>query len=105
MSGPAIFALCPRTLSFGTWDSCLPPLNLIKMIVQLGQLPLPNLFDAIFTTKESGEGTGLGLSLARDIVASHGGMITVDSTVGQGTEFVITLPRSGKAETVAEPVS
>ena len=55
---------------------------------------LPRLFDAFFTTKEVGKGTGLGLSLAYDIVSKQGGTITVDSEVGKGTEFVVTLPIS-----------
>nr|WP_246399088.1 ATP-binding protein [Hymenobacter luteus] len=50
------------------------------------------VFQAFFTTKPPGEGTGLGLSLSSDIIKSHGGTITVESGVGRGTEFVITLP-------------
>ncbi|MDU0372397.1 ATP-binding protein [Hymenobacter endophyticus] len=50
------------------------------------------VFEAFFTTKPLGEGTGLGLSLSRDIVHSHGGTISVASKPGQGTEFIITLP-------------
>lgn len=53
---------------------------------------LPKLFDAFYTTKEVGQGTGLGLSLSRDIVHQHGGSITVKSEIGQGTEFVVSLP-------------
>ena len=50
-------------------------------------------FQPFFTTKPAGEGTGLGLSLARDIVTSgHGGTLTVESREGEGSEFVITLP-------------
>ena len=45
-----------------------------------------------FTTKPTGEGTGLGLSLSYDmVVKGHGGTIKVDSTEGQGTTFIITL--------------
>ncbi|MCK4632283.1 MAG: PAS domain S-box protein, partial [candidate division Zixibacteria bacterium] len=64
---------------------------------------LPKLFDAFFTTKEVGKGTGLGLSLAYDIVSKHGGTITVDSEVGKGTEFVVTLPLSGIPEPASIP--
>lgn len=51
---------------------------------------LPNIFRPFFTTK--GHGTGLGLSLARRIVESHRGTISVRSEVGNGTQFVIHLP-------------
>lgn len=53
-------------------------------------IDLPNIFRPFFTTK--GEGTGLGLSLARRIVEDHQGRIDVKSTVGKGTTFAVVLP-------------
>lgn len=49
------------------------------------------LFDPFFTTKGTG-GTGLGLAVSYGIIQSHGGNITVNSTVGVGTTFIISLP-------------
>ena len=53
---------------------------------------LPRIFEPLYTTKP--EGTGLGLYIVREIVAAHGGQITVDSVVGHGTMFTLTLPRT-----------
>ncbi len=51
------------------------------------------IFQPFFTTKPTGEGTGLGLSLSHDIITKgHGGTLTVASQPGQGTTFTITLP-------------
>ena len=50
------------------------------------------IFQPFFTTKPTGEGTGLGLSLSYDIIKAHGGEIRVNSKEGEGTEFQILLP-------------
>jgi signal transduction histidine kinase len=52
----------------------------------------PKIFEAFFTTKPPGEGTGLGLSLCRNIVDEHGGTMTLESVVDAGTTFIIDLP-------------
>jgi signal transduction histidine kinase len=49
------------------------------------------IFQPFFTTKPTGQGTGLGLSLSYDIVKAHGGTISVESAKNIGTEFIITL--------------
>ncbi|MEG4034419.1 AAA family ATPase [Microcoleus sp. S36b_A4] len=52
-----------------------------------------HIFDHLFTTKGVGKGTGLGLAIARQIVVEkHSGMLEVNSTLGRGTEFTISLP-------------
>ncbi|MGH8030744.1 MAG: sensor histidine kinase, partial [Arenimonas sp.] len=53
------------------------------------------IFDAFFTTKPAGEGTGLGLDIVRRIIEKHHGRIEVDSEVGRGTTFTVRLPIAG----------
>lgn len=53
---------------------------------------LAKIFDPFFTTKEVGKGTGLGLAVCYGIVTEHGGSLDVESTVGVGTVFTISLP-------------
>jgi signal transduction histidine kinase/ligand-binding sensor domain-containing protein len=56
------------------------------------QTIVDKIFQPFFTTKPTGQGTGLGLSLAYDIVKAHGGEIKVNTKEGEGSEFVIQLP-------------
>jgi PAS domain S-box-containing protein len=56
------------------------------------------VFEPFFTTKDVGKGTGLGLSLSYDIIKKHNGTIEINSELGAGTEFVITLPLEGLSE-------
>jgi len=53
---------------------------------------MEKIFQPFFTTKPTGEGTGLGLSLCYDIVKAHGGEIKVESREGEGTLFIVALP-------------
>jgi signal transduction histidine kinase len=66
---------------------------------------LAKLFQPFFTTKQADEkgqgGNGLGLSLCQDVIQSHGGAIRVESAVGRGTRFLVTLP----LESLSAPLS
>ncbi len=62
---------------------------------------LSRIYDPFFTTKELGKGTGLGLSITYGIVQEHGGTITCDSAIGQGTRFTLSLPTVSRKATVA----
>jgi two-component system NtrC family sensor kinase len=51
-----------------------------------------HIFDAFFSTKSAGEGTGLGLALSRSIVEAHGGQLVLDATSTPGARFIVRLP-------------
>ena len=53
---------------------------------------MDKIFQPFFTTKPTGQGTGLGLSLSYDIVKAHGGELIVETKEGEGTIFTIQLP-------------
>ena len=53
---------------------------------------IDKIFQPFFTTKPTGQGTGLGLSLSYDIIKAHGGELKVETKEGEGSEFVIQLP-------------
>lgn len=53
---------------------------------------LTKIFQPFFTTKPTGSGTGLGLSISYDIVKAHGGLLTVNSEIGKGSTFQVSLP-------------
>nr|NQU92369.1 hypothetical protein [Bacteroidota bacterium] len=53
---------------------------------------MDKIFQPFFTTKPTGEGTGLGLSMSYDIIKAHGGELKVETTEGEGSTFIINLP-------------
>ncbi|MBN1591420.1 MAG: sensor histidine kinase [Pirellulales bacterium] len=79
-----------------------PEENMVELVVRdygsgIPAEKLPHIFESFYTTKKgpdaSGKGgTGLGLSMCRDIIEAHRGRIRVDSTVGKGTAFTLRLP-------------
>ncbi|MBI1852934.1 MAG: hypothetical protein HYR85_21545 [Planctomycetes bacterium] len=64
---------------------------------------LDHVFEPFFTTRAAQGGTGLGLTVVKEIVKSHGGEIEVESTEGVGTEFRIRLPRAPQPEARQDP--
>ena len=64
---------------------------------------LPRIFDAFFTTKAAGEGTGLGLFLCRDIARAHGGSLHARSSTTRGSTFTLELPHATAVREAAQP--
>ena len=53
---------------------------------------LDKIFQPFFTTKPTGQGTGLGLSMSYDIIKAHGGELKVETKEGEGAEFMVLIP-------------
>lgn len=62
--------------------------------VPAGEVPrlFERFFRSVLVRRSVTHGSGLGLSISRDIVLAHGGRLTVDTTLGEGTEFTMSLP-------------
>lgn len=76
----------------GAQPVAMVELSIIDTGCGIPQKNLKRIFDPFFTSKEVGKGTGLGLSVSHGIVSAHGGMIEVESEVGEGTTFRVFLP-------------
>ena len=59
---------------------------------------LSRVFEPFFTTTEPGDGTGLGLSISRDVIRKLGGELDVETVVGRGATFIVTLPIKKEAD-------
>jgi len=80
--------------------------NCVRIVVRddgTGIAPeiLPHLFEPFLTTKETGRGVGLGLAISHSILERHNGSIEVQSEIGRGTTFTVTLPWDAEADTTA----
>src|SRR3954454_7428122 len=83
--GVTILSVYSCCISFPIYD--IMPLYLL-----LQNLGFDKIFQPFFTTKPTGQGTGLGLSLSYDIIKAHGGEVKVESIEGEGAEFIVELP-------------
>ncbi|MGK2864477.1 MAG: sensor histidine kinase [Chitinophagaceae bacterium] len=104
----AFYAICPPTPQGGiknlkvgheptVWVSTRKVGDKVSITVKdngpgISQKVIDKIFQPFFTTKPTGQGTGLGLSLSYDIVKTHGGELKVETKEGEGSEFIIQLP-------------
>jgi PAS domain S-box-containing protein len=109
--GPAAF----RVEDGGTqgitrmWMGVLSPGPHVKVSVRdtgtgMTRKIMERIFDPFFTTKDVGKGTGLGLAAVHGIVTQHGGAITIESRLGEGTVFAVFLPIAQHATGIADDV-
>ena len=105
----AIQAMAPRGQGRLSIRSALSPDRATMQLAVADNGPgiapahLSRVMEPFFTTKPQGEGTGLGLAIAQGIVTDHGGTITVESSIGQGATFSVTLAVT--APPVAKPAA
>ena len=86
----------------------LPPGDYLRLCVAdtgggISPTIIDRIFEPYFTTKDKSKGTGLGLAVVHGIVKRHGGSITVESRIDEGTRFTVLLPTCGDAKTDEGP--
>ena len=83
------------TLRVSTWaDESSVFLRVSDTGPGISEQTLPHIFEPFYTTKEAGKGTGLGLAIVRQVVEEHGGTVSVETAVGRGAAFLVSLPLS-----------
>ena len=75
----------------------MPPAGRVRLTVSDTGVGIPaehleKIYDPFFTTKPRGQGTGLGLSVSYGIVKEHSGTLSAESSPGEGSRFVVSLP-------------
>ena len=81
-----------RVPEAGTGSASMVEISIIDTGCGIPQENLQRIFDPFFTSKGTGKGTGLGLSVSHGIVSAHGGTIKVESTPGEGSTFHVCVP-------------
>ncbi|MCP3944127.1 MAG: response regulator [Desulfobacteraceae bacterium] len=102
--GAQLFSIEPDTYE----SMVLEPGDYIKLTVEdtgcgIQKKEIHKIFEPYFTTKETGKGTGMGLSIAHGIIRAHGGEIMVSSVPGKGSCFMIYLPCHGPLKNMVKP--
>jgi two-component system, NtrC family, sensor kinase len=82
----------PRSLEQGAEPTPMVAISIVDTGCGIPEKNLRRIFDPFFTSKDVGKGTGLGLSVSHGIIEAHGGLIEVESKVGEGSTFRVFLP-------------
>jgi len=93
----------PRSPEPGARPVSMVEISIVDTGCGIPEANLKRIFDPFFSSKEVGKGTGLGLSVSHGIVKAHGGMIEVESAVGEGSTFRVYLPLESSAELDKDP--
>jgi len=107
-SGGIIEVSCENLKASGSWGEFLQKENrYVKMIIKDRGIGIPasiidKIFDPYISTKQ--QGSGLGLAITHSIISKHGGHITVASTLGSGTTFMVYLPAAVQSRTADKQV-